>query len=317
MSELGGVEQRIDSYFDAIVKMARHGALAGRPGSWADVTAQAAKASRRWRTTEACHPRLHAYYLEFVIWSEILRACVLPDRLGMLGAAIHRIGAEESGDDAADLDALLAVLCPEDHAGTSASAQQKPRLEELAVLKQLQEAARCATVSALHSALRATVLLAQRLGEDAGAGHPRCEPWPVLTVSWVLTRALWEMVPHAHRTTLARMVQLRFFELHCPGEREPEFFDQTPEIHVPPDADPRWPFAPAWRFVPHTQRGEDPLDPGPEPWLVEDLEAWVRRGIEETLGRKQDLDRELALLASGHPIDTRPPAGTTGAGPGR
>jgi hypothetical protein len=41
------------------------------------------------------------------------------------------------------------------------------------------------------------------------------------------------------------------------------FFHQTPELHVPPDADPRWSFNPAWQFVPSTQRGEDRSIPDP------------------------------------------------------
>jgi len=56
MSEREGVERRIDSYFDAIVTMARRGALAGKTGSWSDTGSRAEKASHRWRTTQACHP---------------------------------------------------------------------------------------------------------------------------------------------------------------------------------------------------------------------------------------------------------------------
>ena len=52
-------------------------------------------------------PRLHAHFLEFVLWSEILRECVLPDRQRMLAATIHRIGGEEAGEDLADVDVPL------------------------------------------------------------------------------------------------------------------------------------------------------------------------------------------------------------------
>ena len=117
---------------------------------------------------------------------------MLPDRQEMLAAAIHRIGVEEAGDDCADVEALLGVVCPEDHATTSTRARQKPSLGELAVLKRLQDAERRGTVSALDSALRATILLADRFGEDAESGHPTCEPWPVFTVS-CLDEALWEI----------------------------------------------------------------------------------------------------------------------------
>jgi hypothetical protein len=302
MSDLEGVERRIDSYFNAIVTMARRGALAGKTGSWSDVGARAEKASLGWRTTQACHPSLHAYYLEFVLWSQILRECVLPDRQRMIAAAIHRIGAEEAGDDLADVDALLGVVCPEDHAKPGPRARQKPSLDEIVVLGQLRDAERRGTVSALDSAFRATVSLADRLGEDVGASHPKCEPWPVLTVSWVFTRALWETMPNAHRSTLARLAQLEYFARHAPAEREPDYFQQTPVLHVPGDADPRWSFNPAWQFVPNTQRGEDPLDPGPEPWLLEDMEVPVRQGIEEAVRRKHEVDRKLALLAAGQPI---------------
>lgn len=302
MADREGVERRIDSYFNAIVTMARHGALAGRTGSWSDVAARAEKASRRWRTTQACHPALHAHFLEFVLWNQILSECVLPDRQGMIAAAIHRIGGEEAGDDAADVDALLGVVCPEDHARTSTRPRQKPSLDELAVLRQLQDAERRGTVSALVSAFRATVLLADKLGEDTEAGHPKCEPWPVFTVSWVLTRALWETMPNGHRTMLARLAQLLYFERHAPEEREPDFFQQTPALQVPQDADPRWSFNPAWQFVPNTQRGEDPLDPGPDPWLIEDIAASVREDIEDAVRRRQEVDRKLALLAAGEPL---------------
>ena len=73
MSEREGVERRIDSYFSAIVTMARRGAVAGKTGSWSDVAARAEKASRAWRTTQACHPALHAHFLEFELWGQILR----------------------------------------------------------------------------------------------------------------------------------------------------------------------------------------------------------------------------------------------------
>ncbi|MBI2238027.1 MAG: hypothetical protein HYU54_05815 [Actinobacteria bacterium] len=240
--------------------------------------------------------------MEFVLWSEILRACVLPARQGILAAAIHRIGGEEAGDDRADVEALLGVVCPEDHAAASPRVRQKPSLDELAVLKQLQDAERRGTVSALDSAFRATIFLADRLGEDTEAGHPRCEPWPVLTVRRLLTRTLWETMPNAHRTVLARLAQLLYFERHAPEEREPQFFDQAPELQVPRDADPRWSFDPAWRFIPNIQRGEDPFDPGPDPWLIEDVEAPVRRGIEDAVKRQQEVDRKIALLAAGRPL---------------
>ena len=216
---------------------------------------------------------------------------------------MHRIGAEEARDNLADVDALLGVVCPEDHATPPGSrARQKPSLDELAVLAQLRDAERRGTVSALDSAFRATVSLAERLGEDMGARHPKCEPWPVLTVSWVLTRALWETMPNAHRSMLARIAQLEYYRRYAPDEREPDFFQQTPALHVPRDADTRWSFNPAWQFVPNTQRGEDPLDPGLEPWLIEGMEASVRQGIEFVLEREQELDQKLALLASGGSI---------------
>jgi hypothetical protein len=299
MADRAGVEHRIDSYFDTIVTMARYAAVTGKRGSWSDVAVRAEKASRRWRTTQACHPALHAYFNEFALWSQILRECVLPDRQGVIAGTIHRIGGEEAGDGLEDIEALLGIVCPEDHATTSTRARRKPSLDELAVLKRLQDAERRGTVSALDSALRATVNLADRIGEDDRAGHPKCEPWPVFTVSWVLTKALWETMPKAHRTVLARLAQLLYFKRHAPEEREPEFFDQTPKLHVPRDADLRWSFDPAWRFVPNTQREEDPLDPGPEPWLIDDVEAPVRQGIEDEVTRKQELDRKLADLAAG------------------
>jgi hypothetical protein len=303
MSDRQGVERRIDSYFSAIVAMARRGATAGKTGSWSDVGARAEKASRAWRTTGACHPALHAHYLEFELWSQILRERVLPDRHTTLAATMHRIAGEEARDDLADVDALLGVVCPEDHATTPGTgARQKPSLDEVAVLGQLREAERRGTVSALDSAFRATVFLAERLGEDMGASHPRCEPWPVLTVSWVLTRALWETMPNAHRSMLARLAQREYFGLHAPEEREPDFFQQMPAVHIPRGADSRWSFNPAWQFVPNTQRGEDPLDLGPEPWLLEDLELSVRQSVEVTVRRRRELDQRLALLASLRPI---------------
>lgn len=299
MADRDGVEHRVDSYFNAIVTMARQGTLAGKTGTWSDIAARAEKAAGRWRTTQACHPALHARFLEFELWNQILRACVLPDRQRLLAFAIHRIGGEEAGDDRADVDALLEVVCPEEHARTSTRARQKPSLDELAVLRQLQDAERRGTVSALDSAFRATVFLADRLGEDTEAGHPKCEAWPVLTVSWVLTRALWETMPNAHRRVLARLAQLEYFERHAPGEREPQFFHQTPDLPLPRDADPRWWFDPAWHFVPNVQREEDPLDPGSDPWLIEDIEAPVRQSIEDGIRRRQEVDQKLALLASG------------------
>jgi hypothetical protein len=234
-----------------------------------------------------------------VLWNQIFGGCVLPDRQGMIAAAIHRIGVEEARDGLADIEALLRIVCPEDHATTSTRARRKPSLEELAVLRQLQEAERRGTVSALDSALRATVLLAGRIGEDVEAAHPKCEPWPVLKVSWVLTRALWETMPNAHRSALARLAQLEYFGRHAPEEREPDYFQQTSALHVPRDADPRWSFDPAWQFVQVTQREEDPLDPGPDPWLTEDIEASVRQGIEDAVREKGEMHRKLALLASG------------------
>lgn len=304
MSDRQGVERRIDSYFSAIVTMARRGAVAGKTGSWSDVGARAEKASRAWRATQGCHPALHAHFLEFELWGQILRECVLPDRQRMLAATLHRIGGEEARHDLADVDAHLGVVCPEDHVTPpGASARQKPSLDELAVLSQLRDAERRGTVSALDAAFRTTVFLAERLGEDMGAGHPKCEPWPVLTVSWVLTRALWETMPNAHRSMLARLAQLEYYGRYAPEEREPDFFQQTPALHIPRDADPRWSFNPAWQFVPNTQRGEDSLDPGPEPWLFADMELSVRQSIEATVRRKQELDQKLALLASGGLID--------------
>lgn len=291
MSDRQGVERRIDSYFSAIVTMARRGAVAGKTGSWSDVGARAEKASREWRATQACHPALHAHFVEFELWNEILAECVLPDRQRMLAATLHRIGREEARDDLADVEALLGVICPEDHATSpGARARQKPSLDELTVLAQLRDAERRGTVSALDSAFRATVSLAERLGEDSGASHPKCEPWPVLTVSWILTRALWETMPNAHRSTLARIAQLEYYRRYAPNERKPDFFQQTPALHIPRGADPRWPFSPAWQFVPTTQRGEDPLDPGPEPWLLEDTELSVRESIEVSASRKRELD---------------------------
>jgi hypothetical protein len=303
MSEREGVERRINGYFGAIVTMARRGAIGGKTGSWSDVGARAEKASHAWRTTGACHPALHAHYLEFELWSQILRECVLPDRQRMLAATMHRIGGEEARDDLADIEALLGVVCPDDHATPPGTrARQNPSFDELAVLAQLRDAERRGTVSALDSALRATVSLAERLGEDMRASHPKCEPWPVLTVSWILTRSLWETMPNAHRSMLARLAQLEYFERHAPEEREPEFFQQTPAVHIPRDADSRWSFNPAWQFVPNSQRGENTLDPGPEPWLLEDMELSVRQSIDATVRSRQELDQRLTLLASGRPI---------------
>jgi hypothetical protein len=303
MSDRDGVERRIDGYFSTIVTMARRRAIAGATGSWSEVGARAEKASRAWRTTQACHPALHAHFLEFELWGQILRECLLPDRQRMLAATIHLVGAEEARDALADVDALLGVVCPEDHASPSGTrARAKPSLDELALLAQLREAERRGTVSALDSALRATVNLAERLGDDMGASHPKCEPWEVLTVRWVLTRALWETMPNAHRSMLARIAQLEYFGRYAPEERGPEFLQQTPALHLPRGADPRWPFIPAWQSVACTQRGEDPLDPGPEPWLLEDTELAVRQGIEAAVRRKQELSDKLALLASGGPI---------------
>jgi hypothetical protein len=299
MSDRQGVERRIDSYFSAIVTMARRGAVAGKAGSWSGVGARAEKASRDWHATQACHPALHAHFLEFKLWGEILAECVLPDRQRMLAAALHRIGREEARDDLADVEALLGVVCPEEHATPpSARDWQKPSLDELAVLAQLRDAERRGTVSALDSAFRATVFLAERLGEDKGASHPKCEAWSVLTVSWILTRALWETMPDAHRSMLARIAQLEYYRRYAPDERKPDFFQETPALHIPRGADPRWAFCPAWQFVPNTQRGEDPLNPGPEPWLLEDMELSVRQDIHASIRRKQELEQRLALLAS-------------------
>jgi hypothetical protein len=300
MSDRQGVERRIDNYFSAIVTMARRGAVAGKAGSWSDVTARAERASLGWRTTQACNPVLHARFLEFELWSEILAECVLPDRQRMLAATMHRIGREEARDDLGDVGALLGVICPEDHATPpGARARQKPSLDELAVLAQLRDAERRGTVSALDSAFRATVFLADRLGEDVGTSHPKCEPWPVLTVSWILTRALWETMPNPHRCMLARIAQLEYYARYAADERKPDFFQQTPALHIPRGTDPRWSFSPAWQFVPNTQGGEGPLHLGPEPWLLEDMELSVRESIEDTASRRRELDQKVALLASG------------------
>jgi hypothetical protein len=302
MSDRDGVESRMDGYFDMIVTMARHGALAGKTGSWSDVAAKADNASRRWRTTQACHPALHAHFQEFQLWNEIFGAYVRPDRHAMLAATIHRIGNEEARDDLADVEVLLGVVCPEDHGPTRTRARHKPSLEEFAVIRQLRDAERRGTVSALDAALRSTVRLADRIGKDQYAGHPKCEPWPVFTVRRVLTRSLWEAMPHAHRTLLARLAQLEYFGRHAPDERKPQFFDKTPELQLPNDADSRWPFIPAWQFVPNVQRDEDPLDLGPERWLIEETEIAVRRGIEGDVKEQQEIDRKLALLATGNGI---------------
>jgi hypothetical protein len=56
---------------------------------------------------------------------------------------------------------------------------------------------------------------------------------------------------------------------------------------------------PAWRFVPNTQREEDPLDPGPEPWSIEDMEAAVRQGIEDAVTRKQERSEARAPRGRG------------------
>jgi hypothetical protein len=91
MNEREGVELRIDTYFGAIVTMARRGAIAGKKGSWSDIGARAETAARAWRTTQACHPALHAHFVEFELWSQILAECVLPDRQRVLAAtASHR-----------------------------------------------------------------------------------------------------------------------------------------------------------------------------------------------------------------------------------
>lgn len=303
MADRDGVEGRIDSYFDTIRTMARHGALAGKPGSWVNIGASADQASRRWRRTQACHPGLHAGFLEFELWGRILGAYVLPDRRQTLETAIHRIGAEEAPDDLPEIEALLEVVCPELHESTGAPGRSRPSLDEFAVLRQLQNAERRGTVSALDSALRATIVLGESVGEEAEAGHPKCEPWPVLTVSNVLTRTLCETMPRPHRHALALLVQRLFFAAHAPEEPEPEFLHQAPKFQLPEDADPMWWFSPTWQYVPDTQRGEDWGDPGPDPWLIEDLEVPVRRSVENAVKRQQEAERKFALhLLAGRPL---------------
>jgi hypothetical protein len=36
--------------------------------------------------------------------------------------------------------------------------------------------------------------------------------------------------------------------------------------------------------------------------LIEDMEARVRQGVDDAVARRQEVDRKLALLASGRPI---------------
>ncbi|MBI2237401.1 MAG: hypothetical protein HYU54_02600 [Actinobacteria bacterium] len=300
MADCSGVGGRIDSYFDTIRAMARHGALAGKPGIWVNIGARADEASRRWRRTQACHSGLHARFVEIELWGWILGVKVLPDRQETLAAAIHSIGAEEARDDLADIEALLEVVCPEPHEATGAPGRSRPSLSEFAVLRQLRDAERRGTVSALDAALRATIVLAESVGEDAEAGHPKCEPWPVLTVSHVLTRALWESMPRPHRAVLAHVAQRLFFAAYAPEEPRPGFIHQAPELQLPKDADPRWHFDPSWHYIPVTQRTEDWLDLGPD-LLIEDLEVAVRQGVEEALRRQREVERRLGLLAAGQP----------------
>jgi len=109
-------------------------------------------------------------------------------------------------------------------------------------------------------------------------------------------------MPRPHRAALAHIAQRLFFAAYAPKEPEPEFLDQAPEFPLPEDADPMWWFNPAWQFVPVTQRGEDPLDLGPETWLIEDLEAPVTQGVEDAVEKQEEVDRKLALLAAGEPL---------------
>jgi len=109
-------------------------------------------------------------------------------------------------------------------------------------------------------------------------------------------------MPNAHRSVLAPLAQLEYYRRHAPEERTPQFLHQTPQLDAPRDADPIWRFDPSWRFVPDVQRGEHPLDPEPDPWLIDDMETPVRLSYEDGLRRRQEADRNLALLASGGPI---------------
>jgi len=301
MADREGIEGRIDDYLGAIVAMARHGALTGTPGSWVSIGVRAEDASRRWRRTQACHPRLHARYQELELWGWVLGAYVLPDRQQTLATAIHRIGAAEASDDLAGIEAILEVVCPEPHQATHTSARPRSSLQEFAVLRQLQTAERQGTAAVLDSALRATIVLAEAVGEDAQAGHRRCAPWPVLTVSYVLTKAMWETMPRPHRAALAHVAQRLFFAAYAPEAPTPEFLDQAPEFPLPTEDDPMWRFDPAWHYVACAQREEDWLDPGPEPWLIEVLEAPVRRAVEGAVRHEQELERKFALLAAGQP----------------
>jgi hypothetical protein len=105
-------------------------------------------------------------------------------------------------------------------------------------------------------------------------------------------------MPNAHRSMLARIVQLEYYRRYAPDEPRPDFFDQTPVLLIPRDAIPRWSFNPAWQFVPNTQRAEDPLDPGPVPWVLEDMDDSSSRVISARIRTKQELDEKVAGLAS-------------------
>jgi hypothetical protein len=299
MADRDGVEGRIDSYFDTIGTMARRGAFSGRPGSWINIEARARGASRRWRRTQACHPGLHARFMEFELWGQILGACVLPDRHQALATAIHRVGAEEARDDVAEVETLLEVICPERHEAAGSPARARPSLDEIAVVRQLQNAERLSTVSALDAALRATVGLGETVGREAGLRHAKCEPWPVLTVSHVLARSLRETMPRPQRMALAHFAQHQFFATHAPEDAEPEFFQQAPAFPLPEDADPLWCFSPTWQYIPQLQTGEDGLDPGLAPWLIEDVEVPLRLDIEDAVKRRRELKQRLALLGAG------------------
>ena len=132
------------------------------------------------------------------------------------------------------------MVCPEPHDATGALARTRPSLDELAVVRVLQNAERSGSVSALDSALRATIVLAASVGGDADAGHARCEAWPLLTIGHVLTRTLWETMPSPYRLALAHVAQRRFFAAYAPREPEPEFLEQVPEFPLPEDADLMW-----------------------------------------------------------------------------
>lgn len=302
MTDSGGVEARVDHYFDTIRTMARRGSFSGRPGSWVSIGARAGDASCLWRGTRACHPGLHARFLELELWGQILGSVVLPDRHQTLASAVHRVGVEEASADLPNIEPLLDVICPEPHEATGLSACHRPSLDEIRVVVQLQVAEKLGTVSALDSALRATIMLAESVGEDSGTGHPMCEPWPVLTAAHVLARALWETMPACYRRALAHIAQGLFFEVYAREEPEPEFFQQAPEVPLPDGADPLWRFDPAWQYVSVVQRGEDRLDPGPDCWLIEEVEMPLRQGIGVAVKRQRELERRLALLAAGQPL---------------